>query len=38
MSSEVRLARISRERGPQRPSVAYADVRSVMLAVPSAGR
>ena len=29
---------MSRERGPHSPSVVYADVRSVMLALPSSGR
>ena len=29
---------MSRERGPHRPSVVYAEVRSVICALPSSGR
>ena len=37
-SSLVTLARMSRARGPQRPIVVMAEVRSASCAVPSAGR
>ena len=37
-SSLVTLSRMSRERGPQRPSVVHDEVRSTICAEPSSGR